>query len=149
MSLRPRTLLLVAATIVSAAVALWAAFVIAPQHPFNANDSHAYWAVTVEGMYDRGLAPNEDAFLYTPPIGLVAATFSALPFEAFLAVWQTIHVAVLVAMAGPLAGPLALLPIVGTELAAGPRPLVAKRGFRARGVHPACGLPTDRTREEP
>lgn len=119
MNLHPRTFLIVAATIASALVAIWATFVIAPTHPFYANDSHAYWAVTVEGMYDNGLAPNRDAFLYTPPVGLLAATFGVLPFDVFLAIWQTIQVALLVAMTGPLAGPLALLPIVGTELAVG------------------------------
>lgn len=117
----PRAALVVLAALTAAStlVALWAAFVVAPDNPWFGNDAHAYWAVTVEGMYANGLAPNRDAFLYPPPAGLVAATFDILPYDVFHALWRLLQVGVLVGLAGPLAGPLALLPLVGNEIAVG------------------------------
>jgi hypothetical protein len=59
-------------------------FVAAPNHPFFANDSHAYWAVNRDSMYANGFAPAKDAFVHTPPVGILSNTFDAVGFDASL-----------------------------------------------------------------
>ena len=81
-------------------------------------DSHAYWVVDPSSPYERH-APELDAFLYSPPAVLVASAFSLLPWELFREAWRFGQVLVLVAVAGPLAGPLAITKPLTDELQAG------------------------------
>jgi hypothetical protein len=106
-------------TAVSAGVAVLAAFFLLDRGSWLLGfDSHAYWAVDAAAPYGR-LAPQQDAFLYSPPAVLVASTFDLLPWEVFRESWRALQVAALIAIAGPWAGPLALSPPVSDELLSG------------------------------
>jgi hypothetical protein len=113
-SARPRIILAL-----SAALAIVAAFVLVDRtHWLLGFDAHAYWAIDLSAPYSR-LAPQQDAFLYSPPAALLASTFDLLPWETFRELWRGLQVVALVAVAGPLAGPLALTPPVGDEFLSG------------------------------
>jgi hypothetical protein len=103
----------------SALVAVMAAFVLIDRGQWLLGfDSHAYWAVDPAAPYGR-LAPQQDAFLYSPPAVLVASAFDLLPWEVFREGWRALQVATLIAIAGPWAGPLALTPPVADEFLSG------------------------------
>jgi hypothetical protein len=103
----------------SAALALFAAFLLIDRSvPWFGDDSHAFWAVDANNPYTR-YAPELDAFLYSPPAVLIASTFAFLPFDIFAELWRFAQVVVLVAVAGPFAGILALTKPLNDELLAG------------------------------
>jgi hypothetical protein len=106
-------------TAASAVLTLFVAFVLIDRSvPFLGDDSHAFWAVDPDSPYGR-YAPELDAFLYSPPAVLVAATFSLLPFDVFLEVWRLLQVVVLVVVTGPFSVVLSLTKPINDELLAG------------------------------
>jgi hypothetical protein len=100
-------------------------------------DSHAYWAVDPSAPYTR-MAPQKDAFLYSPPAVLLASAFDLLPWEAFRELWRALQVVTLIGVAGPWAGPLAFTPPVADEFLSGNLNLlfavVIVAGFRWPGL---------------
>ena len=106
-------------TVASAVLAFVVAFVLIDRSvAWFGVDSHAYWAVDADNPYTRH-APELDAFLYSPPAVLVASIFSLLPFDVFVELWRVPLVLAMVAVAGPLAGVLALTKPLNDELQAG------------------------------
>jgi hypothetical protein len=103
----------------SAGLAFVAAFVLIDRGQWLLGfDSHAYWVVDIASPYER-IAPQQDAFLYSPPAALLASTFGMLPWEAFREIWRVLQVVALIVVAGPFAGPLALTPPVADEFLSG------------------------------
>lgn len=78
-------------------------------------DALSYWQVDPMDPY---VIPWRDlgAFVYAPPVALLAAPLHLLPWPAFLAGWTALLAAVLVALAPGRAALLLLLPPVALEL---------------------------------
>jgi hypothetical protein len=72
-------------------------------------DGHIYWAAWQGEMYDVAWH-DWDAYVYSPAFAQALGPLSLLAWPAFLIVWTTMQVALLVLMAGPIAGALLLLP---------------------------------------
>lgn len=109
----------IALTVVSAAVVLAFAFPLLDRSSiYFASDSHAYWVADLDNLYTVH-APEQDAFLYSPAAGQVAATFGAIDWPVFREGWRLLQVVVLVAVSGPFAGVLALTLPLQHELLVG------------------------------
>lgn len=88
---------------------------IAVTRPWEGGDAHAYWMARGD-LYSRATVGGVDAYLYSPAFAQLLVPLQALPWDAFHALWAAGTGLLLVAMAGPLALPLAFAPPVGQEL---------------------------------
>ena len=99
-----------------AGVFIWQAVVVGVP---NGGDGWSYWQAPLDHPYDRAASNELLSYLYTPAFLQLLAPLKLLTFEAFNALWVAILVAVAVLLAGPLAFPVLLLPPVLKELEVG------------------------------
>jgi hypothetical protein len=85
----------------------------------NLADTHAYWAAPLDDLYGSARAGGADAYLYAPPFAQALAPFKALPWAVFAGLWLLLLAVCLVAIGGPWAIFIALVPPVLIELQAG------------------------------
>jgi hypothetical protein len=84
-------------------------------------DAFAYWSIDPATLYDRTLTGQYalGGFRYAPPIGLLFATFHALPWWLFLWLWIALMVAALLFLGGRWSLALLALPPLALELEQG------------------------------
>jgi hypothetical protein len=83
-------------------------------------DVHAYWAANPDHLYPDPSNPlSTDAYLYAPAFEVLVGWGRHLPFEAFVAIWRGILLAVMVWLAGPVAGLVVFAAPVASEINAG------------------------------
>lgn len=105
---------------VTRAGAVFAILALAMLWPgLNLADTHAYWAAPLGDLYGSAHAGGADAYLYAPAFAQVLAPFKALPWPAFAGLWLLLLAICIVAIGGPWAILIALIPPVLIELQAG------------------------------
>jgi hypothetical protein len=84
-------------------------------------DAFAYWSIDPATLYEKTLTGQYalGGFRYAPPIGLLFATFHALPWWLFLWIWIALMVAVLVFLGGRWSLALLAMPPLALELEQG------------------------------
>src|SRR5690606_24405729 len=99
---------LVFAAGIGLAVAVWLSYTVSGGDPA---DAACYFSIDPARPYAT------ECWLYAPPFVLpVAVAQATMPFEMFAALLRAAETAALIAVTGPLAGPLAFIPQVATEL---------------------------------
>ncbi len=81
-------------------------------------DAFAYWSIDPATLYEKTISGQYalGGFRYGPPIGLLFATFHALPWWLFLWIWIAVMVAALVFLGGRWSLALLAVPPLGLEL---------------------------------
>jgi hypothetical protein len=83
-------------------------------------DAYAYWQpLNGDSPYAGAAVGLEGSYLYSPAFKLLMLPFSLLPWPVFNALWTTLNIALLRAVAGPLALPLLLFVPVPFEIVSG------------------------------
>lgn len=84
-------------------------------------DAFAYWSIDPPTLYEKTLAGQYalGGFRYAPPVGLLFATFNAIPWWLFLSVWIALMVAALLFLGGRWSLAILGLPPVALELEQG------------------------------
>jgi len=73
------------------------------------HDARAYWALSLDDLYARGLVGGEDAYLYSPAFAQLFVPFTWLPWTVFAGVWAALNLVALTWMAGPVIAALLLV----------------------------------------
>jgi len=81
-------------------------------------DAYSYWSIHLSDLYGRSMANNFTlgAFRYTPPIALLFAPLTLLPWWLFLWLWTALSVALIAWLGGRWALVIFALPPVALEL---------------------------------
>lgn len=103
-------------------VATWAAIVLLSE-PFGRawgtmQDARCYWVPTLADPYARATWTDPIAYVYSPAFLQLIAPISALPWQAFVAIWAAILVAAVRWLTGPRLFAVGLV-VAAMELAGG------------------------------
>lgn len=82
-------------------------------------DVSAYYRADLDDLYGQARLGGVDAYLYSPAFAQLTEPLRLLGWDVFREAWRVLEVGALVALAGPLAGPLLFLAPVSGEVNAG------------------------------
>ncbi len=122
MSFRPANRLRLvshALTVVGAVFAAFYWWVLTSQRAYGW-DAGIYYGVRLDDLYGGWIVGGADSFQYAPVFAqLVAVVRSVLSYDAFIAIWRAVDLAIVVYLAGPLTLPVLLWGPVASEVNAG------------------------------
>lgn len=95
-----RRLVILGATALS--VGLLTVFVVTRIGTTEAVDAYVYWSADLADLYTPGSTSGDQTYQYSPAFAQALSPGTALPFEAFHAVWLSAQVALLAWLTGPI-----------------------------------------------